>query len=169
VTRRDPWAILYAPLIFGGNSTPYWYLGIYAALGFFLPFEYPDVFRPTLSTALLLGVFIARTPVEQRLVERLRRLFPLLLVLLLAAAMGDSMFITRLLMVLFLPAPAQAWGNVIGITAIAAVLIGVIVIAMPPSRLERTIAIRLDATNPWHRGYRAAGFMALFGGLVFAS
>jgi hypothetical protein len=116
-----------------------------------------------------LGVFIARTPLEQRLADRLGRLFPLLLALLLATAVSDSMFITRLLMVLFLPAPAQAWGNVIGITAIAAMLVGVIVIALPPSRLERNIAVRLDVGNPRHRVYRAAGYIALLGGLVFAS
>jgi hypothetical protein len=48
-------------------------------------------------------------------------------------------------------------------------LVGVIVIAQPPSRLERTIAVRLDAGNPRHRVYRAAGYIALLGGLVFAS
>jgi hypothetical protein len=41
--------------------------------------------------------------------------------------------------------------------------------ARPPSRLERAIAIRLDAGNSRHRVYRAFGYITLLGGLVFAS
>jgi hypothetical protein len=169
MSRRDPWAILYASLVFGVISTPYFYLGAYAAQEFFSPFEYADVFWLPLSTALLLGVFIVRTPLEQRLADRLGWLFPLLLAALLLAAAGDLMFITLLMMVQFLPPSAAAWVGVIGITAIAAMLVAIIVIARPPSRLERAITIRLDAGNPSHRVYRAAGYVALLGGLVFAT
>jgi uncharacterized membrane protein YqjE len=134
-----------------------------------LPFFTAGVFWLLLSTAVLLGVFIARTPLEQRLAERLGRLFPLLLLLLLATAVGDLVFITLLLMVQFLPAPADAWTTMIGVTAIAAVLVAIIVIATPPSRLERAIATRLDRGHPHYRGYRLAGYTALLGGLVIAA
>jgi hypothetical protein len=169
MTRRDPWAILYASLIFGAISTPYLYLGGYAAQGFFWLFEYADLFWLPLSTALLLGVCIARTPLEQRLADRLGRLFPLLLAPLAAASVGDLMYITLLSMVQFLPAQAEAWAGVIGITTIAAITVAIIVMALPPSRLERAIAIRLDRANPRHRVYRVAGYVALSGGLVFAT
>jgi hypothetical protein len=79
------------------------------------------------------------------------------------------MSITLLMMVQFLPPLAEGWVGVIGITAIAAMLVAIIVIARPPSRLERAITMRLDAGNRRHRVYRAAGYAALLGGLVFAS
>jgi hypothetical protein len=169
VSRRNPWAILYASLVFGIIFTPYFYLSAYAAAGFFLPFEYADVFWLPFATALLLGVFIVRTPLEQRLADRLGWLFPLMLAALLLAAAGDLMFITLLMMVQFLPPLAEGWVGAIGITAIAAMLVAIIIIVRPPSRLERAITIRLDAGNPSHRAYRAAGYAALLGGLVFAS
>jgi hypothetical protein len=169
MTRRDLWAIPYVSLIFGAISTPYLYLGAYAAQGFFIPFEYADVYWLPLSSALLLGVFIVRTPLEQRLADTLGWLFPVLLALLLAAAVVDLMYVTLFLMVQLLPPHAEAWAGVIGITAIAAITVGIVVMARPPSRLERAIAIRLDAGNPRHRAYRAFGYVALLGGLVFAS
>ncbi|HEX8829311.1 MAG TPA: hypothetical protein VF778_14495 [Xanthobacteraceae bacterium] len=150
-------------------STPYWYLGIYAAQSFFSAFEYADVLWLPLATALLLGVFIVRTPLERNFTERFGRLFALLLVLLLLAALGNLMYVTLLLMVQTLPPPAQAFTHLIGIVAIAALSVAVIVIALPPSRLERAIAIRLDAGYPRHRAYRSAGYVALLGVFVFAS
>jgi hypothetical protein len=169
VSRRNPWAIAYASLVFGIIFTPYFYLSAYAAAGFFSPFEYADVFWLPFSTALLLGVFIVRTPLEQRLADRLGWLFPLMLTALLLAAAAELMSITLLMMVQFLPPLAEGWVGVIGITAIAAMLVAIIVIARPPSRLERAITMRLDAGNRRHRAYRAAGYAALLGGLVFAS
>ena len=169
MTRRDLWAILYVSLIFGGISTPHLYLGAYAAQGFFIPFEYADVYWLPLSSALLLGVFIMRTPLEQRLAGKLGWLFPVLLALLLATAVGDAMYITLFLMIQLLPPHAEAWTSVISVTAIAAITVGIVVMARPPSRLERAIAIRLDAGNSRHRVYRAFGYIALLGGLVFAS
>ena len=169
LTRRDRWAILYASLIFGAISTPYWYLGIYAAMGFFLPLFTAGVFWLPLSTAVLLGAFIARTPLEQRLAGGLRWLFPLLRPPLLAAAAYNLVYVTLLLTVQLLPAVAEAWTDVIGIAAIASMLVAIIVVARPPSRLEQVIAMRLGAANPRHRLYRAAGHIALLGGLAFAT
>jgi hypothetical protein len=169
VTRRDRWAILYASLIFGVISTPYLYLGVYAAQGFFFSFEYAEVFWLPLSTALLLGVFIARTRLEQRLAATLGWLFPVLLGLVMAAAVGDVMSVTLLMMVQLLPTPAAAWTGAISVTAIAAIIVAAVVMARPPSRLEQAIALRLGGGNPRHRIYRAAGYVALLGGLVFAS
>jgi hypothetical protein len=103
VSRRNPWAILYASLIFGGISTPYLYLGTYAARGLFSAFEYADVLWLPLSTALFMGVFIARTPLEQSFGDRFGRLFPPLRLVLLLAALCDLMFITLLLMIQTLP------------------------------------------------------------------
>jgi hypothetical protein len=167
VSRRNPWAILYASLVFGGISTPYLYLGNYAARGFFSAFESADVLWLPLSTVLLIGVFVARTPVEQSFGARFGRLFPPLRVVLLLAALGDSMFITLLLMIQTLPPDAQAFTDLIGTTAIAALTFAIIIVALPPSRLETAISIRLDAGNPSHRAYRMAGYAALFGVLVF--
>jgi hypothetical protein len=169
LTRRDRWAILYASLIFGAISTPYVYLGGYAVQGFFLPFEYADLFWLPLSTALLLGVFIARRSLEKRLADGLGWLFPLLLAALLLAAAGDLMYLTLLLVVQFLSPLAEGWVGVIGITAIASMLVAIFVVVRPPSRLEQVIAMRLGAANSRHRLYRAAGHIALLGGLAFAT
>jgi hypothetical protein len=130
--------------------------------------EYPDLFWLLVSTALLLIVFIARTPLEQRLAAGFGSLFPLLLVLLLVAAVADLMYITLLPEVQFLPAAPETWAHVIGITVIASMLAAIIVIARPPSRLERAIAIRLGDSNTRYRAYRAAGCVALLGGSVSA-
>jgi hypothetical protein len=77
MARRDPWAMLYASLIFGGIFVPYYYLGLLLAAGLFLHlplhFGAMGLFLLVASTVLLLGVFIARTQIEQRLRQRLGR------------------------------------------------------------------------------------------------
>jgi len=92
MTRRDPWAILYASLIFGGLAIPYCYLALNIAvillINFPLHLGLLALFLLGASTAVLLLVFIARTPLERRLSQRLRRLFPLLRAILIVLAAG---------------------------------------------------------------------------------
>jgi hypothetical protein len=175
VTRRNPWAILYASLVFGGILVPYCYLGLLLGFSLLVPFPLLD-FRPTglvllgASTVLVLGVFIAPTQVEQRLRQRLGRLFSPLRALLLILAAGELALTTRASMNPFpMTPPSGTWSNLIEIATISAVVAAVIVILRPASRLERSITIRPDGGNPWHRAYRAAGYVAFTGGLLFAS
>ena len=92
MTRRDPWAILYASLIFGGLAIPYCYLALNIAvillINFPLHLGLLALFLLGASTAVLLLVFIARTPLERRLSQRLGRLFPLLRAILIVLAAG---------------------------------------------------------------------------------
>jgi hypothetical protein len=174
VTRRDPWAILYASLGFGGIAIPYCYFALQVTVSLLISF--PISFRLTrlfllgASTALLLLVFVARTRLEQRLSQTLGRYFPRLLAVLVVAAVGYLIAVTLALMNPFpLMLPVQSWADFITIAAVSALVAAVLVIVRPPSRLERAIASRLDRRNRRHRAYRAVGYAALTSGLLFAS
>jgi hypothetical protein len=174
MTRRDPWAILYASLIFGGLAIPYCYLALNIAvillINFPLHLGLLALFLLGASTAVLLLVFIARTPLERRLSQRLRRLFPLLRAILIVLAAGYLVVDILASMNPFpLMLPVASWSDFMMIAAIATVVATVVVVVRPPSRLERAIAIRLDAGNSRHRAYRAFGYVTLLGGLIFAS
>ncbi|HEX8829312.1 MAG TPA: hypothetical protein VF778_14500 [Xanthobacteraceae bacterium] len=175
MSRRNPWAILYASLVFGVILAPYCSLGLLLGLSLFFHFPTPHFGIPGLVllgvlTVLLLGVFIARTQVEQRLRQRLGRLLPPLLALLVMLAAGDLVLVTLETADPFpFAPPSERWANFIEITAIGAVVAAIAVIVRPASRLERSITIRLDRANPWHRAYRAAGYVVLTGALLFAS
>jgi hypothetical protein len=175
VSRRNPWAILYASLVFGGALVPYYYVGLILGVGLFLHLPPPHFVSAPLillgaSTALLLGVFIARTWVEQWLHQRLGHFFSPLRAVLLVLSAGYLVLVTLVTMNPFPFAPRSgAWANLIEIAVISAVTAAIIVIFRPASRLERSITIRLDRANPWHWAYRAAGYVAITAGLLFAS
>jgi len=99
VARRNPWAILYASLVLGDILAPYCSVGLLLGLGLFFHFPLPHFGLPGfvllgVSTVLLLGVFVARTQVEQRLRQRLGRFFSPLRVLLLVLAAGYLVLVT---------------------------------------------------------------------------
>jgi hypothetical protein len=175
VTSRNPWAIVYASLIFGGMLVPYYNVGLLLGVGLLLHlpashFGSTGLVLLGASTALLLGVFVARTQVQQRLRQRLGRFFSPLRALLLALSAGYLILVTLVNMnpFPFVP-PSGAWANLIEIATIGAVIAAIVVTMRPASRLERSITVRLDRANPWHWAYRAAGYVALTGGLLFAS
>jgi hypothetical protein len=173
MSRRDPWAIFYASLIFGGIAIPYCYLALHITVAllvnFPLPLSLTLVFLLGAPAALLLLVFIARTPLERRLMERLGRPFPVLRAVLILLAAGYLGLLTLTMMNPFpLMLPVQSWHTFITIAASTAALAAVIVIVRSPSRLERAIAARLSGDNPWHRAYRGAAYVALLMGFLFA-
>jgi hypothetical protein len=172
MTRRDPWAILYASLIFGGLAIPYCYLALNIAVILLINFPLHlglfALFLLGASTAVLLLVFIARTPLERRLSQRLGRLFPLLRAILIVLAAGYLVVDILASMNPFpLMLPVASWSDFITIAAITTVAAMVVVLARPPSRLERAIATKLDRDNPWYRAYRGAGYVALLSRLLF--
>jgi hypothetical protein len=172
MTRRDPWAILYASLLFGSIAIPYCYLALHIAvsllINFPLRFRLLPLFLLGASTALLLLVFIARTPLERRLSQWLGRLFPLLRAILVVLAAGYLVVDILATMNPFpLMLPVAFWSDLITIAAITTVVAMVVVVVRPPSRLETAIATKLNRDNPWYRAYRGAGFVALVSGLLF--
>jgi hypothetical protein len=174
MTRRDPWAILYTSLVFGGIFVPYWYTGLFFYISLYLRVPLLNL-GPTgfillgASTVLVLSIFVAPTQVEQRLRQRLGRFFSPLRALLLVLAAGELALTTLANMNPFLMTLSGTWSNFIEIATISAVVAAVIVVARPASRLERSIAIRLDRANPRHHAYRAAGYVVLTSGFLFAS
>jgi hypothetical protein len=147
VSRRNPWAILYTSLIFGGIFVPYWYVGLLLCISLYLHVSLLDLGPAALvllgaSTVLVLGVFIVRTPVEQRLRERLGRLFAPLLALFLVLAAGELVLTTLANMNPLLMTPSGTWTHFMQIATISAVVAAVIVVVRPASRLERAITIR---------------------------
>jgi hypothetical protein len=175
VTRRDPWAILYTSLLFGGVLVPYYYVGLLLGVGLFLHlpawhFSSTGLILLGASTVLLFGLFIARTQLEQNLRQRLGRFFSPLRALLLVLAASYLVLVTLVTMNPFpFAPPSGAWSNFIEIATISAVIAAIVVTIRPASRLERSITIRIDSAHPRHWAYRAAGYAALTGGLLFAS
>ena len=175
MARRNPWAILYASLVLGDILAPYCSVGLLLGLGLFFHFPLPHFGLPGfvllgVSTVLLLGVFVARTQVEQRLRQRLGRFFSPLRVLLLVLAAGYLVLVTLVTADPFPFAPPSGAGaNFFVIVTISAVVLAIVVSIRPASRLERSITVRLDRANAWHWAYRAAGYVALTGGLLIAS
>ena len=172
MTRRDPWAILYAALLFGSIAIPYCYLALHIAGGllFKLPlqFIFPSALLLNVSAAPLLFLFIAQTPLERRLRQRVGRSFSVMLAILVVAAAGVLGLLTLAMMnPLPFMLPAQSWFYFIAIAASTTAVAGLAVTLRLPSRLERAIATRLDRDNPRHRAYRVAGYIALLCGLVF--
>jgi hypothetical protein len=152
VTSRNPWAILYASLIFGGVLVPYYTVGLLLGVGLFLRlpashFGSTGLVLLGTSTALLLGVFVARTQVEQRLRLRLGRFFSPLRALLLALSAAYLILVTLVNMNPFPFAPSSgAWANLIEIATIGAVVAAIVVTIRPASNGP----LRSGSTAPIH-------------------
>ena len=168
LTNRNPLALFYSSFLFGSLVVPYYYV----ALGILIPNPLTVMLKVFLllaaGTTLLLLTLITRTRVEQALANRLGRIFQPLLVAAVMIAAVISWRIELAIASFPLILPVEYWFNLIEISAIATAVAFVVIIAAPPSRLERFLATRFDRSNKWSVANRTLGYLTLAAGLFLA-
>jgi hypothetical protein len=161
LANRDVLAVLYSALFFGTILSPYAYVAG-GVLSYFAP-KAALVVIPWLvaSTALLLLISVGKTNLEEQLSRKLGPYWRPTLTAVVTLALYSTYFIEAKLANFTLLEPVEYWYYLIMISATLTSVAAVVIVAVGPSRLEKTLTSVFRPNRRFNTAWRSVGIVAL--------